>query len=91
MTLSLPATGSGTTDSWTISGTGGDAGFAPVQWAYATDMVFYLLGDVQPYPVDLRDLAIPAHNAMEVRAEQNVGLATNQLLRAAVPVDTTTP
>lgn len=86
------ASASGTNLALTVSGRGGRASFAPQQWAYATDMVYDSLGDVIVYPSHLNQEApgLVVNNDIEVRAEQNVAMITNKLLRAAVLVDTTT-
>ena len=91
VTLSAPAVGSATNVHFTVSGTGGDATMLPKQWAYATEMVFHLKGDVLTYPYDLREMspALTVDDDVPVRAERSWALITNRLLRAAVLVDTT--
>ena len=86
------ATGDATGINYTIGGQGGRAGGAPKQWAYATDAVYRLIGDVSHYPYDLRELSpnLVVDNLAEARAERSNAFITNQLLRAAVLVDTTT-
>ncbi len=64
---------------------------ASKQWAYATDMVYKLRGDVNTYPWDWRQAAPLANtsNAAEIRAERQWAMITSRQLRAAVYVDTT--
>lgn len=78
---------------FTIAGQGGRAGAAPQQWAYATEQVYYLKGDVITYPYDHREGSplVTVDNSMDVRAERTWATITNKLLRAAVLVDTTQP
>lgn len=62
------------------------------QWAYATDMVYKLKGAAHTLPHDVNETAplVNVENTIEVRAERSWALITNQLLRAAVLVDTQT-
>jgi len=85
----LPAT-SGTAHV-TVSGMGGRATGASTQWAYATEQVYTLRGDVMTYPYDLREGSplVTVDNSVDVRAERSWATITNRLLRAAVLVDTT--
>jgi len=89
--LSVPATGAATGIDATLPGVGGNATGSVVQWAYATEMVFHLQGDIVSYPSDLREIS-PAlyHNSADIRVERSHALLTNRLLRAAVAVDTST-
>lgn len=89
--LSQPATDDGTGITYSVAGVGGRAGGAPQQWAYATDAIFRLRGDVSHYPNDLRQMSpdVPVDNLAEVRAERPNAFISNQLLRATVLVDTT--
>lgn len=91
VTTSEPALSSGTVEHVTIPGQGGRAGGALKQWAYATEQVYTLRGDVMTYPYDLREGAplVTLDNSAAVRAERSWGLLTNRLLRAAVLIDTT--
>jgi hypothetical protein len=86
-----PATASGTAQTLTLPGYGGNAAPSAQQWAYATDMMFRLQGDVHTYPLDLREESpgFPQNNLVEARAERTHAVISNQLVRAAVLVDTT--
>jgi hypothetical protein len=88
--LSQPAIASHTVDV-TVSGVGGRASGATQQWAYATEQVYKLRGDVNTYPYDLREGSplVPVDNSIAVRAERSWSILTNRLLRAAILVDTT--
>ena len=63
------------------------------QWAYATDMVFLLRGEVQREPNSLEDMApaIQQFNDIPWRAIRPWAIYSNGGLRSAVLVDTTTP
>lgn len=91
--MSNPATADGTDLTFTFPGTGGDNSGSVFQWAYATDFVYHLQGDVMTYPLGLREQSpdLPVNNLIEARAERTHALITNNLLRAAVLVDTSTP
>lgn len=93
VTISNAATGSATGVTLTLPGTGGDLTGAVMQWAYATDMIFHCQGDINVYPASLREQApgLTVDNLIEARAERSHALPSNQLLRAAVLVDTGTP
>jgi hypothetical protein len=88
--MSQPSLAAATVIHTAIAGTGGRATGSFQQWAYATDMVARLGGDIMTYPRDLRELSpeLPIDNNAPVRAERNHALITNRLLRAAVLVDT---
>lgn len=90
--LSAPATLSGSSVSITVQGYGGRLTFATKQWAYATDAVFHLQADAHVLPYDFSEESpeLTEQNAAAIRAERVHALITNQLLRAAVLVDTTT-
>lgn len=77
----------------TLPGTGGDQTGSIYQWAYATDMIYHCQGDVMTYPLDLREMSpdLPVDNLAEARAERTHAFPSNQFVRAAVLVDTTTP
>jgi hypothetical protein len=91
--MSQEATADGTGVTVTLPGTGGDNTGQVMQWAYATDFVYHLQGDVMTYPLNLREQSpnLPNYNVAEARAERTHALITNYLLRAAVLVDTSTP
>lgn len=91
--MSQDATADGSGVTITLPGTGGDASGQVLQWAYATDMVYHLRGDIMTYPLDLREMSpdVPVNNDAEARAERSHALITNGLVRAAVLVDTGTP
>lgn len=91
--LSQPATATHGSVLFTVSGQGGRAGGAGVQWAYATEQTYKCRGDINTYPFDLREGSplVPVNNSIDVRAERNWAILTNRLLRAAVLVDTTMP
>jgi hypothetical protein len=74
-----------------VSGMGGRVTGAAKQWAYATEQVYTLRGDVATYPYDLREGSplVTVDNSIDVRAERSWGTVTNRLLRAAVLIDTT--
>lgn len=90
--ISAPATATAAGVTLTIGASwAGDATADTTQWAYATDMVFKLSGALHTLPYDLTE-AVPEvnlRNSAEVRVERSYALITNQLLRAAVLVDTT--
>jgi hypothetical protein len=90
VTLSQPATASHTI-SVSVAGTGGHAGGSTMQWAYATEMVYTLRGDINTYPYDLREGSplVTVDNSIDVRAERSWATITNRFLRAAVLIDTT--
>jgi hypothetical protein len=90
--MSQAATASASGVTITLPGVGGSSTGLVLQWAYATDFVYHLQGDVHTYPLDLREMSpdLPVDNLVEVRAERSHALITNNLLRAAVLVDTST-
>lgn len=92
VTLSAEATADGTDISFTLPGTGGDATGLDLQWAYATDFVYHLQGDVNQVAATMREQApdLTVENLVEARAERSHSLITNNLLRAAVLVDSKT-
>lgn len=91
--LSQPCGATHTGVHFTVAGQGGRAGGSPQQWAYATEQVYTLRGDIVTYPYDLREGAplVTLDNSVAVRAERSWGCLTNRLLRAAILIDTTTP
>jgi hypothetical protein len=91
--VSNPATAGGTAQTLTLPGYGGNAAPSSQQWAYATEMMFRLQGDVQTYPLDFREMSpgLIANNDVDVRAERIHAIISNQIVRAAVLVDTTQP
>jgi hypothetical protein len=89
--ISAPAGGSATGVHLTLPGYGGRATSSLKQWAYATDLCYSLMGDIITYPHDFREMSpdLTVDNSVPVRAERNHAIITNQLLRAAVLIDTT--
>lgn len=89
--MSQAATASASGVTITLPGVGGSATGLDLQWAYATDFVYHLQGDVMTYPLDLREQSpdLTVDNLVEARAERSHALITNNLLRAAVLIDTT--
>lgn len=92
VTISQAATASATGVTLTIGGTGGNLTNSTKQWAYATDTVFKIQGVTRGIPWDLREGGpeVYVDDSINVRQEQSWALITNQLLRAAVLIDTTT-
>jgi hypothetical protein len=88
--MNVNATGTGSGETVVIGGGVGSLAGQRYQWAYATDPIYHLRGDVHTYPWDLRQASpsVPSLNALDVRAERSHALIGNQLLRAAVLVDT---
>lgn len=75
----------------TLTGSGGDNTGNDLQWAYATDLQYHLQGDIITVPFNLREQspALPQTNLIEARAERSHSIIGNNLLRAAVLVDST--
>lgn len=90
--MSNAATEDGVDVTLTLPGTGGDATSSQIQWAYATDMIYSCRGDILTIPADLREMSpdLPVQNLAEARAERTHSFPSNQFVRAAVLVDTTT-
>jgi len=80
-----------TTSAITIHGLGGDATGSPQQWCYATEMQYWCRGDLHAYPRDFNEMspAVPVDNNAPVRVERSWAILGNQILRAAVLVDST--
>jgi hypothetical protein len=91
--ISAPATATASGLSVTVGAGVGSLADQRYQWAYATEMVYHLNGDVHTYPWDVRQAGplLNQANMIDVRAERSHAFITNQLLRAAVFVDTTAP
>ncbi len=90
--ISAAATASEGSATLTIGASQARLGGNRYQWAYATDMVFTCNGAIQTYPWDWRQQSpdMTVDNLAPVRAERSWATITNDLLRAAVLVDTQT-
>jgi HAMP domain-containing protein len=90
--MSQQATADGTGVTVTFSGQGGNNTGSVLQWSYATDMQFHCQGDINVVARDLREQSpdLTVDNLVEVRAERSHCLISNNLLRAAVLVDSGT-
>jgi hypothetical protein len=90
--MSQQATADGSDVTITFAGSGGDNTGSVMQWAYATDMQYHAQGDVIVVARDLREQSpdLTVDNLIEVRAERSHSVISNNLLRAAVLVDSGT-
>lgn len=90
--LNVNATATGSALTLVIGAGVGSLAGQRYQWAYATEMVFTIRGDIRCYPWDLNQASPSSvsYNALDERAERSWALVTNQLLRAAVLIDTQT-
>jgi len=90
--ISAAATASESGVTITIGASQAHIGGNRYQWAYATDWLYTCAGAAQIYPWDFRQGSpdVPLDNLAEIRVERSWAVLTNQLLRAAVLVDTGT-
>ena len=92
ITLSQPVLGDAVTVTLVIGQSRYQVTGNRYQWAYATDWLYTCAGAANIYPWDFRQGSpdFPVDNLAEIRAERSWSVISNQLLRAAVLVDTTT-
>jgi hypothetical protein len=88
--LSANATAPGSAASVTVGAGVGSLAGQRFQWAYATDTIYTCKGDIRTYPWDVNQASplLPQTNSVDVRAERPWATISNQLLRAAVLIDT---